>query len=216
MLSYSVRRPASPSSKPPVIVFLHGYGSNDQDLLSLATELDPRLFSISLQAPISLPMGGYAWFDLDWSEQGLRFDTQQVYDNLQTVIRELPEIVAKEVGDAGPLIVAGFSQGAAFSFGVATHLTAKLAGAVIMSGLPLPGFVPEEIPSEMKGFPILIQHGTLDPVVPFDQGRKLAEIAELMEADLEFNAYTMAHEINGQSLGDLRNWISKLLDKRLA
>src|SRR5438046_1277468 len=57
-------RPATSGDAPyPGLLLLHGLGSNEMDLHTLATQLDPRLFAISARAPLAQIWGGFMWYD---------------------------------------------------------------------------------------------------------------------------------------------------------
>ena len=63
-LEYLVRKPKTAISRPPLLIMLHGYGSNEQDLFSFAEELPEELLIISARAPLSLGFGSYAWYTI--------------------------------------------------------------------------------------------------------------------------------------------------------
>ena len=67
-LHYKIRKATTRDAKSPVIILLHGYGSNAEDLFSFAPYLPANHTVISLEAPISLPMGGHAWYDIYFNE----------------------------------------------------------------------------------------------------------------------------------------------------
>ena len=65
---------AAQQQESPVLLLLHGYGSNEEDLVGLAPHLNPNLVSVSVRAPHELPFGGFAWFNIEWAEEGIQFD----------------------------------------------------------------------------------------------------------------------------------------------
>ena len=66
-LEYLIRR-SEKSSKPSSIFMFHGYGSNKEDLFSLEQFFPKSYTVVSFNAPISLPFGGYSWFNIDYSD----------------------------------------------------------------------------------------------------------------------------------------------------
>ncbi|MFQ3182177.1 MAG: phospholipase/carboxylesterase, partial [Polaribacter sp.] len=58
-LKYIIRTPKIAAEKPPLLILLHGYGSNEQDLFSFAEELPDDLLVVSAQAPLSMGSGSY-------------------------------------------------------------------------------------------------------------------------------------------------------------
>ena len=63
-LEHIVRQPKTPQSEPPLLIMLHGYGSNEEDLFSFAQELPDELLIVSARAPLSLGFGSYAWYTI--------------------------------------------------------------------------------------------------------------------------------------------------------
>jgi phospholipase/carboxylesterase len=65
-LTYLVNQPAKKTEKVPVLIMLHGYGSNEEDLFDLAKSLDPRFMTFSLRGNFSGSDGGYCWYKLNF------------------------------------------------------------------------------------------------------------------------------------------------------
>ena len=70
-LFHLVRRSVlSMSEKPPLLVLLHGYGSNEEDLFGIEKAFDPNFLVVSVRAPVILNRGSYAWFSIDFTPEG--------------------------------------------------------------------------------------------------------------------------------------------------
>jgi phospholipase/carboxylesterase len=87
-----------------------------------------------------------------------------------------------------------------------------VAGAVLMSGR-----VPDELraeiadPEQLAGKPFLIVHGTLDPVLPIQNGRASRDLLQRLPVELTYREYPMGHEVSAQSLADVVAWLSARL-----
>src|SRR6476620_8702122 len=66
-LYHLVREPKLKLDKHPLLLLLHGYGSNEEDLFSFANELPPEYYVISVRAPYSLPPYGHAWYSINFA-----------------------------------------------------------------------------------------------------------------------------------------------------
>ena len=77
-LHYIVREPKQATENPPLLILLHGYGSNEQDLFSFAEELPDNLLIVSAQAPHSMEFGAYAWYAIN-------------FDNIKNIFGEAPQ-----------------------------------------------------------------------------------------------------------------------------
>ncbi len=206
-LSYRDRPPREGSAgKPACLVLLHGYGSNEFDLLGLADELDPRLHVVSIRAPHTIGMQQYAWFDLDWQPTGPIPNQEQAVESL-TILIEVLRALPERLGTEGKLLLAGFSQGAMMSFGVAIAAPELLGRFAMMSGRVLPAFMPKEMDRRLEGMPVLVQHGLQDPVLPFQGSREAAELLSSLGADVRHVEYRMGHEVSYESLRDLKAFL---------
>src|SRR5690554_7610874 len=61
-LNYLIQQPKEIKEKNPLLLLIHGYGSNEEDLFSFASELPEEYFIISVQAPFQMPPYGFAWY----------------------------------------------------------------------------------------------------------------------------------------------------------
>ena len=65
-LEYKIREPKIKLDKNPLLLLLHGYGSNEEDLFSFATELPDEYYIISARAPYDMQYGSYAWYAINF------------------------------------------------------------------------------------------------------------------------------------------------------
>ena len=144
----------------PLVVLLHGRGSNEADIIALADHLPDGLAYAAVRAPIA-EGGGYAWF----ANRGIG----------RPVAESLTETMAwfrtwlDDAAPAGrPVVLVGFSGGAAFAGGLILDDPHRYAGAAILFGtLPFDAGVPTT-PGRLDGLPVLVAHGDTDNVIPRD------------------------------------------------
>ncbi len=74
-LHHVMRRPETPSENPPLLILLHGVGSHELDLFSLAPYLDKRFLVLSARAPNTMGPNSYAWFPVEIYPD--KFDLQE-------------------------------------------------------------------------------------------------------------------------------------------
>ena len=187
---------------------MHGLGSDERDLAGLVPELDRRLLVVSLRAPRECDYGGFAWFDVQWTEYGARADETQALESRELVLRTLAALPGQLGIEPSQTFVGGFSQGAMMSLGVALAIPERLAGVILMSGRLLPAFLPAEPAAAVGRLPFLIQHGTLDPILPVEGSREIRARLQELGCPIEYREYPMAHEISRESLDDTRAWLS--------
>jgi phospholipase/carboxylesterase len=106
--------------------------------------------------------------------------------------------------------VMGFSQGGVMAFDLVLRDPSRFVGlAALSSWLPndLANTIPES--EALENFPVLVQHGTQDPMIPVDRGRETRQRLTAMGVDLSYREYEMQHEIGPESLRDLVSWLDE-------
>ena len=97
-LEYLIRR-SEKSSKPASIFMFHGYGSNKEDLFSLEQFFPKSYTVVSFDAPISLPFGGYSWFNIDYSdilENNLDKRYKEINESIEMIMNNINSLIEKE------------------------------------------------------------------------------------------------------------------------
>ncbi|MBW4451664.1 MAG: alpha/beta hydrolase [Nostoc indistinguendum CM1-VF10] len=192
--------PETYQSPAGLIVTLHGWGANAEDVASLLPLLNlPDYQFVLPNAPFPYPYSpvGKAWYDLRVENmyQGLAESRQLLIDFLQSL----------ESTTGVPLsrtILSGFSQGGAMTLDVGSKL--PLAGLAVMSGY----LHPDAVAADQKGIPpTLITHGKYDEVVPIQAAWKARETVESLGVAVKYHEFDMGHEINPQTLEVLRNFV---------
>lgn len=176
------RRGAAKGQAERLVVFLHGYGADGNDLLGLADPLAPHLPGTAFVAPDApersamSPMG-FQWFPIPWidgsSEEQAQAGMARAADDLDAF---LDMVMADEGVGADKVALVGFSQGTMMSLHVAPRRADPVAGIVAFSGRLM---APELLTDEAKVRPpVLLIHGDQDDVVP---PRSLPEAAEALQ-----------------------------------
>ena len=150
-----------------VVIFLHGFGADGQDLISLAEfyakEL-PNTAFYSPTAPSSTPFGmGYQWFsDNNWT-----FRDKDGIEKAKNILEEyINSIVEKHNIEHKDVAIVSFSQGTMTSLYSLPRFENKLAGLVAYSGLMMWQEELEE--GDYNKFPVIFYHGINDEVVPYE------------------------------------------------
>jgi phospholipase/carboxylesterase len=216
----ALERPAG--AKPPLLVLLHGYGSNEEDLFSLAPYLDERCVIVSARGPITLSPGAYAWFRIafmgGWTETAganapFSVDVAGADESCRLLIQFIEEATRAYDADPQRVFLLGFSQGASMSLRALLSAPDKVAGVAAMSGFLLPA---EDLSlaqrAALAGKPVMLTHGTEDDIVPIALGRQARDALSALPVALTWREYPMRHQITDESLDDMSQWLSKLID----
>lgn len=193
---------------------LHGYGANEYDLIGLADALDSRFTVVSARAPLSLGNGGYAWFPIAFTDEGIKvLDAKPAIQSRNLILRFLDEVVAHYRIDPKRIFLMGFSQGSAMAYSIALTEPRRLAGMVAMSGrLPDEKLLRIAPPEQLKGFPIFVSHGVYDDILPIQNGRDSEARLRELQIDLTYKEYPMGHQVSAECLSDISRWLSEKLN----
>jgi phospholipase/carboxylesterase len=190
----------------PCLLLLHGRGSHEQDLMGLAPHLDPRLYLVSVRAPNAW-MGGYRWVDQD--DEARQKET--FGDSLQRLTALLDELPTRFPVDPASRFLLGFSQGSMMSTALLLTAPEKIAGALLLSGLP-PNTDQLNIQADaVRGKPAFVAHGTYDSLLPPARGRAVRDALLALDVEVDYHEYPMDHQIVYEELQDIQRW----LDDRL-
>ncbi|HEX6293132.1 MAG TPA: alpha/beta hydrolase-fold protein [Herpetosiphonaceae bacterium] len=209
-LVYQLHLPTTPppSNGYPAVVAIHGRGSNAGDLIELAPYFGADWLTITPQAPFELGFG-YHWYEVlrvgDPEPRGFG----QSIERLRQFVAKLP--TAYPV-DPQRIVLMGFSQGAVMSFALALTRPQDYAGIVAMSGYIARQTQQEADREALTGLPILITHGTRDPVIPIDFGRHARDWLGGTSAQVEYHEYGMGHQVSEASLNDVIHWLHQHKD----
>ena len=196
------RKPAP--GKPPLLVLLHGFGANEQDLLPMAARLDPRLAVASLRAPYQVRPGSYSWVNGNTADE---LDKAR-----RKVIECIDQVVDSTGADRGRVYLAGFSQGASLTLAIALTEPEKIGGAAVLSGRLVAAVRDNHAAAErLRGFPILVTHGTEDPQIPVRSAHDIRQALKPMGLAVEYHEFESGHYISDVNVGALNQWLRRRL-----
>jgi phospholipase/carboxylesterase len=202
------------NAKPPLLLLLHGYGANEDDLFSLASYVDERFLVLSARAPVTIGPGSHAWFNLGFTPEGILINPDEIEAARLTLRQFISEAVTQYGADQDAVYLMGFSQGAMMSLAVALTFPGSAAGVVAMSGRLLPQTLTQiQNPDALIGLPIFVAHGTRDPLLPIGHGRDIRTRLSALPVDLSYHEYDIAHEVSQEELRDITRWLSEQLDR---
>lgn len=195
---------AAPGSHTATVVWLHGLGADGNDFVSIVPELGLSkkhgvkfVFPHAAIRPVTLN-NGYpmrAWYDIF----GLNRTGPQDLEGIRASAKRLAGILDAEIAAGIPskrLVLAGFSQGCAMALHTGLRFHQTLGGIIGLSGyLPVEATLSSEAAAANLQTPILLAHGTQDPVVPYAMGKGSYELLKKLGYAMQWHEYPMQHQV---------------------
>lgn len=190
----------------PLVVLLHGRGSNEREILSLAPHLPQGVEYAAVRAPIA-EGSGFAWF----ANRGIG---RPIAASLEATMSWFRSWLDAAAPAGRPVILVGFSGGAAFAGGLVLDDPSRFAGAAILYGtLPFDAGVPVDA-GRLADVPVFVAQGDADHVIPaelltrtWDYLRGESGAAATSHRDAG------GHGISATTLAALREWVAQLTQK---
>jgi thioredoxin 1 len=208
-----VHNVVGPPSAARVLLLVHGYGADERDLGGLLPYLDPegRFLTVLPRGPVAAPPG-FAWYDLAAMTDAPTTDVTFL-DSLSALDDLLDEVCEQHDKPRAEAIVGGFSQGG----GLAVALGLRRSDRPHPAGvLALSGYLPEMEGLEYdwdaaRAIPVLVQHGTEDPLIPVERGRALATTLMDHGVPVVYGEYPMGHAVALESVQAAKAWLDAVV-----
>ena len=212
-LNYKIRVPEQKANNIPSIFFLHGYGSNMNDLFSLSQFFPDEWVCISLQAPLPTGFGGWAWAEIDYNNLKDLPKPEQRYSSRESIITSISTCISELDLDPSRAHLIGFSQGAAFTLYCGLTNPKMFHGLAALCGFFEYKKVKDEIDlNEVKNLNIFVSNGVIDEVIPIHLGRMTERGLKKLGLNPTYNEYNTGHTISNDCMNDLLNWIQSIQD----
>ena len=210
-LEYKIREPKIKLDKNPLILLLHGYGSNEEDLFSFAADLPEEYYIISARAPYNMQYGAYAWYAINFDADENKFsDNQQAIISRDLIARFIDELIQKYPVNAKNVTLVGFSQGSILSYAIALSHPDKVQRVVALSGYISEPILEENyLQNNFTKLKVFHSHGTVDQVIPVEWARKTKPFLDKLGIQSIYKEYPIGHGVAPQNFYDFKNWLQE-------
>lgn len=207
MLTYLQHIPENVQDGAPVIMLLHGRGSDPSDMMGLQPSLPQNAIVIAPQAPFSGATwgygGGWAWYQFLGNNTPEASSFEESQRQLGELIRDLPQQLPVRIGT---IALGGFSQGATTSMGYALRNPGQVPLIINFSG-----FIPNNpsvqvTPETVRGMRFFWGHGLYDQMISFASAREGRALLQNAGAQLQARDYRIGHWIAPEELQDMVEW----------
>ncbi|NMX56664.1 alpha/beta hydrolase [Pseudomonas sp. WS 5146] len=203
----------SDARNQPLVIFLHGFGSNEEDLFGIKDALPSTWTYLSARAPMPVDPSGYRWFAKKPGEGDYDGETADLQRSAQLIENFVSKATAKYHIQSDRVFLVGFSQGAIMAYEVGLRKPAMVRGIAALSGSVLPVLKAELKPDEsLNKLAIFIGHGTLDQALPYASATRANEVLLGLGLKPEFHGYMgMPHTVSAAEIQDLKAWLENSL-----
>ena len=212
-LKHVIRESSIRSDKAPLLIMLHGYGSDENDLFSFASELPEELFIISLKAPYSLEPFGHAWYAINFdSEQNKWSHTEQAIKSRDLVTKFIDEAIEHYPVKKDNITLLGFSQGTVLSYAIALMYPEKVKNIIALSGYIDQDLLPDQADvNRYKHLDFYCSHGSEDQVIPVDWARRAQPFLNSLNIKNRYSEFPVGHGVAPQNFFELKEWLKNRL-----
>lgn len=211
-LEHIVREPATKKAeKASLILLLHGYGSDENDLFSFAEELPEYYCIISVRAPIPMQPYGNAWYAITIDESGVKSsDNEGARRSRDRIATFIDEAVQAYDLDPYQVTLLGFSQGTILSYAVALTYPEKVKNVIGLSGYINDQIIELQTPAAYAHLNIYNSHGTMDQVIPIEAARKTPGYLKAMGIESELSEFPVGHGVHPTNFYEFKEWLGTL------
>lgn len=206
------------------VIWLHGLGADGWDFVPLVRELQIPddtplrfIFPHAPEQPVTINNGYVmpAWYDIAMNEIERRPDENGIRVSQKQIDAFIDNEIARGV-DSKNIVLAGFSQGGAITLQTGLRSRHPLAGLMVLSSyLTLADSLKAEATIANQSIPILMAHGTEDPVVPLRLAEDGARTLTAHGYAVSFKTYPMPHSLCGEEVAEIREWLLARFKSRI-
>jgi len=206
-----ITRPSSLEENAPLIILCHGYGSDENDLFSFASELPEELFVISLKAPYAMQPFGNAWYTINFDAQQNKWnDVEQAISSRDKIAEFIDQAVNEFPVNKDNVTLLGFSQGTILSYAVALTYPEKVKNVIALSGYVSQDMMPKNLSDkDFSRLDFYCSHGSADQVIPVDWARKAPEFLNKHDIKNIYSEFPVGHGVAPQNFYELKSWLEK-------
>lgn len=200
------------------VIWLHGLGASGHDFepvvpeLQLPADLPVRfLFPHAPDIPVTVNGGMImpAWYDILAMDIDRKVDETGVLASADAVDALIERELERGISSHN-IIIAGFSQGGAVAYQCALRHPRPLGGLLTLSTYMA---MPVTVSEANAHIPVMVSHGSLDPVVPEQLGQRAITSLQSMGLAPEYHSYPMEHMVCLEQIRDIGGWLTRCLNR---
>ncbi len=192
-----------PNYPYPLLVFFHGHGGNEEQILRLAPRLSRRNFiSIGLRGTQLLGQRADGSLGYTWGADGQFDSLMEDY-----VLQAIEQTRRNYHVHSERIYLAGICEGAAFAYRLGLTFPERFGGVISLNGsLPPRGTLYLRL-EDIRSLRVFIGHGIANAVIPLSMARSDFRLLYTAGLDVRLNTYPTTHRLHAHMLRDINRWI---------
>jgi len=198
-----------PNYAYPLLVFFHGHGGNEEQILKLAPRLSRRNYiCVGLRGTQLLDQRaagdpGYAW--------GINGQCDALTEDY--VFRAIQQTRRSYHVHSERIYLAGIYEGATLAYRLGLTFPERFAGVISLNGsLPPRGSLFLRLP-DVRQLRVFIGHGIANPVIPFSSARSDFRLLYTAGLDARLYTYPSTYRLHADMLRDINRWIMEMCNQ---
>lgn len=197
-----------PAISPPaagLAILLHGLGGDESAMAVFRPALPGHCVVISPRAPFVVAPGGTSWHT---QLAGRTWPLSEDFDDSTAHIAALLDALRERGQPTHPILIVGFSQGAAAAAAFAFQHRPTLDGLALLAGFVPHASSPPRVDQPLSRLPTFVAHGTQDATVPPEIANEAIDLLRSAGASLTTCDAPVGHKVSAQCVRALRDWAS--------
>lgn len=207
-LHYIIRESKDGLAKSPLLILLHGYGSNENDLFPLSQEIRKNWTVVSVRGPYKMAENSYRWYDVKMANGKITINVEEEEKSRKALLKLIDNLSKKDEPDNRMIIVAGFSQGANMAQSLGLGEPGLVSGFGVFSGRFVEEFIPYISHSpELKNSKAFISHGSGDKMLPKTYSEENIRKLKDLGIQITYCEDTNGHSISAKQWNEFSKWL---------
>lgn len=206
---FHIHRKSNIENTPsPLIIMVHGYGSNEQDLFSFSRAIPEKFTIISLRGDLEIQNNGYAWYNISLDFNGNKnYDTKKAIESRNKIFKSIEICKEKYNIDNDNVTLMGFSQGSMLVNAVALTYPNQIRNVVSLSGAFDPNIINLSNSDSLRNLSFYVSHGLNDEILPFEVSKESLKILEENNINHVFEEYPIGHGVSPENFNSMLSWL---------
>ncbi|MDA8692511.1 dienelactone hydrolase family protein [Saprospiraceae bacterium] len=213
VLEYKIKKPKIESEDSPLLILLHGLGSNEEDLFQLTQYLPEDYLIVCARAPYVQAEKRFEWYEMDFSTGQPVGNFEQAEDSRLLLKKFITQLKSLHTFDHKKIIIGGFSQGGIMSYSLGLTEPNLVHGIMVLSGRLSEEIKPMIRIDKQDAVELLIIHGTQDKVLPVKYARQAKSYLEQKKFRIEYHEINVGHTINNETIQLINKWLLKFKEE---